>query len=129
MIYHGSHKNMYKYGNEHKESTNHNRKIVNGVRQYRLRLWAFVSVGEAFLFIFKASNVNHKNSKWITICILLYLKNPTQLTALKTDERSSRKRPAKLISPMASLHKNGFGFTILQHLSSSKHVPQVSKKL
>jgi hypothetical protein len=39
---------------------------------------------------------------------------------LKMDERSSQKWPTKLLSSMASLHKNGFGFTILQHFSSSE---------
>jgi hypothetical protein len=31
-----------------------NNKVDNGVRQYRLHLRAFVSVGEAFLFMFEA---------------------------------------------------------------------------
>jgi hypothetical protein len=72
-----------------KESANHNNKVVNEVRQYRLRLRAFVSVGEAFLFLFKASKVHQKSVKWITNwsgCVLLDLKNPTQLTTLKTVE-------------------------------------------
>jgi hypothetical protein len=39
-----------------------NTKVDNGVRQSRLRLRAFVSVGEAFLFLFEASNVHHKSA-------------------------------------------------------------------
>jgi hypothetical protein len=46
---------------------------------------------------------------------------------LKMDERSSQKWPAKLLSSMASLHKNGFGFTILQHFSSSEPVPRLPR--
>jgi hypothetical protein len=56
------------------------------------------------------------------VCVLLDLKNPTQLTTLKTVERSSRNWPAKFLSSMASLHKNVFGFTILQHFSCSELV-------
>jgi hypothetical protein len=33
------------------------------------------------------------------------------------DERSSQKWPTKVLSSMASLHKNGFGSTIHQHFS------------
>jgi hypothetical protein len=54
---HGVHKEIYRSGNKHEETANHNSKIVNGVRQSRLRLKAFVSVGEAFLFMLKASKV------------------------------------------------------------------------
>jgi hypothetical protein len=43
-----------------------NNKVDNRVRQSRLRLSAFVSMGEAFLFLFKASKVHHKSAKWIT---------------------------------------------------------------
>jgi hypothetical protein len=35
----------------------------NEVRQSRLRLRAFVSVGEAFLFLFKDLKWHHKNAK------------------------------------------------------------------
>jgi len=54
------------------------KKKFNGVRQYCLHLRAFVSVGEAFFFIFKSSNVHHKKMKWIkkwSVCVLLDLKN------------------------------------------------------
>jgi hypothetical protein len=50
--------------------------------------------------------------KW-SCCVILNLKNPTQLTALKKVERSSWKWPPKFASSMASLHKNGLSFTIL----------------
>jgi hypothetical protein len=67
MMKHGSHKAIYRSGNKHEETTNHKtKKVDNGVRQSRLHLWAFVSVGEAFLFLFKASIVHHKSAKWIT---------------------------------------------------------------
>jgi hypothetical protein len=46
---------------------------------------------------------------------MLNLGNPTQLTALKKTECSSRKWPAKVSSSTASLHKNGFGLALLQH--------------
>jgi hypothetical protein len=68
-------------------------------------------VGEAFLFLFNASKVHQKSVKRITNwsgCVLLDLKNPTQLTTLKKVERSSRNWPPKFASSMASLHKNGF---------------------
>jgi hypothetical protein len=35
---HGSHNEIYRSRNNHKETTNHNNKIDNGVRQSRLRL-------------------------------------------------------------------------------------------
>jgi hypothetical protein len=77
-------------------------------------------MGEAFLFLLNASKVQQKSVKRITKWfgyVLLYLKNPTQLTKLKTIERSSQNLPAKFPSSMASLHKNGFGFKIPQHFS------------
>jgi hypothetical protein len=37
-------------------------KVDNEVRQYNLCLWAFVSVGEAFLFLFKNSKLHHKSA-------------------------------------------------------------------
>jgi hypothetical protein len=80
----------------------------------------FVLVGEGFLLLFNASKVHQKSVIWITkwsSCVFLDLKNPTQLTTLKTVERSSQNWPAKFHSSMASLHKNGFGFQIPQHFS------------
>jgi hypothetical protein len=44
------------------KTTNHKHQCDNGVRQSRLRLWAFVSVGEAFLFLFKDLNVHHESA-------------------------------------------------------------------
>jgi hypothetical protein len=75
-------------------------------------------VGEDFLLIFNAAKLHQKYLKWITNwsgCVFLDLKNPTQLTALKKVERSSQKWPPKFASSMASLHKNGLSFQILQH--------------
>jgi hypothetical protein len=98
---HGSHKSIYKYGNNHKGTTNHKHQSDNGVRQSRLHLQAFVSVGEAFLFLFQALKVHHNNAKRITNqygCVLPDVKNPKKLTTLKTDERSSQKWPAKVLS-------------------------------
>ena len=54
---------IYRSGNKHKNHQTITEKVVNGVRQYRLRLRAFVSVGEAFLFLFKASKIHHKSAK------------------------------------------------------------------
>jgi hypothetical protein len=62
MKKHGNHKAIYRYGNKHEETTNHKHQSDNRVRQSRLRLWAFVSVGEAFLFLFKDLNVHHKSA-------------------------------------------------------------------
>jgi hypothetical protein len=65
-----------------------------------------------FLFILKYSKVNHNSAKRITNGsghVLPDLRNPTKLTALKMDEWSSKKWPAKVLSSIASLHKNGFG--------------------
>jgi hypothetical protein len=73
--------------------------------------WVFVLVGEAFLFLFNASKVHKKIIKRITNwhgCVLLDLKNPIWLIALKKVERNFRNWPPKFASSMASLHKNGF---------------------
>jgi hypothetical protein len=43
------------------KTTNHKHQCDNGVQQSRLRLPTFVSVGEAFLFLFKDLNVNHES--------------------------------------------------------------------
>ena len=91
----------------------------NGVRQSRRRLRAFVSMGEDFLFLFKYLKVHHNNDKIITNWsgrVLPDLKNLTKLMALKTDERSSHKWPAKVLSSMASLHKNDFSLEKYQHV-------------
>jgi hypothetical protein len=85
MMKHSIHNEIYISRNKHKNKKNITTKVDNGVRQYRLRLWAFVSVDEAFLFIFKDSNVHHKSAKRVTKlpgCVLLYIKNPSQLTAV-----------------------------------------------
>jgi hypothetical protein len=76
-------------------------------------------VGEAFLFLFKDLKVHHNNAKKATNLsnfVLPDLKNPTKLTTLKSDERSSQKWPAKVLSSMAPLHKNGFGLENLDHV-------------
>ena len=57
---HGIHKEIYRSVNKHKGTANHKHQSDNGVRQSRLRLWAFVSMGEAFLVMFEDSNVHHK---------------------------------------------------------------------
>jgi hypothetical protein len=65
-------------------------------------------VDESFLFLLKDSKVHHVSSKWLTNRsgrVLPDLKNPTKLMALKMDERSSHKWPAKVLSSMASLHE------------------------
>jgi hypothetical protein len=70
-----------------------------------------VSVGESFLFLFNASKLHHKSVKRITNyfgCVLIDIKNPTQLTTLKKVEHSSNNWSTKFSSSMASLHKNGF---------------------
>jgi len=111
MIYHGRHNNKCRSQIKHKESANHNNKVVNGVRQDCPRLRAFVSVGEAFLFLFIASKLYHKILNWITSwfgCVLFDLNNPTQLTTLKKAKCSSQNWPPNSSSLMASLHKNGF---------------------
>jgi hypothetical protein len=54
--------NIYRSGNKHKGTTNHKHQSDNGVRQSCLHLWAFVSMGEDFLFMFEALNVHHKSS-------------------------------------------------------------------
>jgi hypothetical protein len=38
----------------------------NEVRQSHLRLWDFVSVGDAFLFMFKYLKVHHSSDKNVT---------------------------------------------------------------
>jgi len=104
-------------------SANRNNKVINEFRQDCLRLRAFLSVGEAFLFVFNASKVHQKSVKMITNWfgyVLLDLKNPTQPMTLKNVERSSWNWPTKFPSSMSSLHKNGFGFQIPQHFSCSE---------
>ena len=63
---HGSHKEIYRSGNKQEEQQTIKHQSDNGVRQSRLRLRAFVSVGEAFLFLFKSLKVHHNSAKMIT---------------------------------------------------------------
>jgi hypothetical protein len=49
--------------------------------------------------------------------------------ALKMDERSSQKWPTKVLSSMASLHKNGFGSTILQHFPVLNLLPWLQEPI
>ena len=117
---------MYRSWNKHEEQQTIKHQDDNGLRQSRLRLWAFVSVGEAFLFLFKALKLHHNGVKRITnwyVFVLPDLKNPKKMTTLKMDERSSQKWPTKVLSSMASLHKIGFGSTIIQH-KPVMNVPQ-----
>jgi hypothetical protein len=123
MIYYSIHNKKRRAKFKHKKSVKNNNKVVNEVRQDYLRLLAFVSVGETFLFLFNYSKVHQKSIKWITNwsgCVLIDLKNPTQPTTLKTVERSSRNWSTKFPSSMASLHKNGFDCQIPMHLSYSE---------
>ena len=62
MKKHGSDKEIYRYGNKPKGTTNHKHQSDSGVRQSHLCLRAFVSVGEAFLFMFEALNAHHKSA-------------------------------------------------------------------
>jgi hypothetical protein len=70
-------------------------------------------MGDAFLLIFNAEKLLQMYLKWITNwfgCVLLDLKNPTQLTTLKKVQCSSHKWPPKFSSSLTSLHKNGLRF-------------------
>jgi hypothetical protein len=49
MMKHDSHKAIYRSENKHEKQQTINNKVDNRVRQSRLCLWAFVSVGEVFL--------------------------------------------------------------------------------
>jgi hypothetical protein len=51
------------------------------------------------------------------------------MTALKSNEWSSHKWPAKVLSSMTSLHKNGFGSTILQHFPVLNLLPWLQEPL
>jgi hypothetical protein len=51
---HGRHNEIYRSGNKHKNKQTITTNFDNGVRQSRLHLRAFVSVGESFLFPLKA---------------------------------------------------------------------------
>jgi hypothetical protein len=78
-------------------------------------------VGKDLLLIFNDEKLHPKYLKWITNwsgCVLLNLKNPTQLTTLKMVEHSSHKWPPKFTSSMASMHKNVLGFTIPHHFAA-----------
>jgi hypothetical protein len=59
---HSSHKIIYRSEHKHEEQQTIKHQSDNGVRQSRLRLRAFVSVGEAFLFLFEDLNVHHESS-------------------------------------------------------------------
>jgi hypothetical protein len=63
---HDIHKEIYRSEHKHEEQQTITREVDNRVRQSRLRLWAFVSVGEAFLFLFKDLKVHHNSAKIIT---------------------------------------------------------------
>jgi hypothetical protein len=63
---HSSHINIYRSVEiSIKQQQTTTREVDNGVRQSRLRLWAFVSVGEAFLFMFKDLKIHHNSAKRI----------------------------------------------------------------
>jgi hypothetical protein len=84
----------------------------------------FIDVKNKFLF--EALNVHHESSKDYNndlVHVLLHLKNPSKLTAPKSDERSSQKWPPKVHSSIASLHKNGFASTFLQHFFALNVLP------
>jgi len=132
MNKHSSHKAIYRSGNKHKWTTNHKHQSDIEVRQSRLCLRPFVSVGESFLFIFEALNVHHKSSNGLQIwsrCVLLDLKNPQKLTTLKTYEQSYQKWLAKVHSSIASLHKNGFASTIHQHFPDMNLLPWLQEPM
>jgi hypothetical protein len=48
---------------KHEEQQTIKHQSDNGVRQSRLCLWAFVSVGEDFLFMFKDLKIHHNSAK------------------------------------------------------------------
>jgi hypothetical protein len=59
------HINMNISINKHEEHQTIKHQSDNGVRQSRLHLRAFVSVGEAFLFLFKDLKLHHNSAKRI----------------------------------------------------------------
>jgi hypothetical protein len=63
---HRSHKIIFKSKHNHEEQQTITREADNRVRQSRPCLWAFVSVGEAFLFLFKDLQVHHNSAKNVT---------------------------------------------------------------
>jgi hypothetical protein len=63
---HDSHKEIYISEHKHEEQQTIKHQSDNRVRQSRLRLWAFVSVGEALLFMFKYLKVHHNSAKKVT---------------------------------------------------------------
>ena len=56
------HINKYISEHKHEQQQTIKHQNDNGVRQSHLCLWAFVLVGEAFLFMFKASKLHHNNA-------------------------------------------------------------------
>ena len=91
---HSSHNIIYISEHKHEEQQTITREDDNGVCQSHLHLRAFVSVGEAFLFLFNSLKIHQKSVKWITNwfdCVMIHFKNPTQPMKLQTVERSSRK--------------------------------------
>jgi hypothetical protein len=61
----GIHIKIYRYEHNHEEQQTIKHQCDNRVRQSHLRLQAFVSVGDAFLFLFKYLKVNHNSAKRI----------------------------------------------------------------
>jgi hypothetical protein len=62
--------------------------------------------------MFKASKLHHSSEKNVTklsVLVLPDLWNPKKLTALKSDDQSSQKWFAKVLSSTASLQTYGFG--------------------
>jgi hypothetical protein len=49
--------------------------------------------------------------------------------ALKSDDRSSQKWPTKVLSSIASLHKNGFGLENIQHKHTLNVLPWLQEAL
>jgi hypothetical protein len=89
-------------------------------------------MGEALLFMFEALNVHHKSAngfKKLASYVLLDIKNPSKLTTLKTNERSSPKWLAKVHSSIASLHKNGFTSIIHQHFPDMNLLPWLQEPM
>jgi hypothetical protein len=61
--------------------------------------------------------------------VLPYLKNPTKQTTVKLDNWRFHKWLAKVLSSIASLHKNGFGSENLQHKPAMNLLPWLQESL
>jgi hypothetical protein len=66
MKEHNNHNKICISEHKHEEQQTITREVITEFINSRLRLWAFVLVGEAFLFLLKDLKIYHNNAKKVT---------------------------------------------------------------